>query len=630
MEKTLIFVDTEGDISDFDIQQLKSSKTTVFSFNIKSHKLLEEKGIQHEIGEVYLSEEDHYQIFDKTVSYWEWFRNNPAFQELELENVNLLSILDTSELHQLIIHELYIFCTMKRIIEKTKPEEIITSDHFSTLLRPLIEKYNIRINIRSGSNHKFLVSWDKFLIRFNVGKIPISISISRETYYKIRNFVESIIGKSFGLWLDIKTRKKMVLFIEFSPSQYPDLIHSLVENGNDLLFINRRRPAISNFGSIKLLQKNRCKIASPSQFLSYKEKKQAEKLSLNFSQKLEKIWHAETQFLSSLFSIENFTFWPSINETLLQIYKSRMLEHTLLVKFSKKLFEKIDFKSIISLNTMGETEKAIINTNKNKIPTVLLEHGASDYLPEVSRYDVTSGYRNFDDKIAIWNEYQKKYLIEHRKIPEERIFVTGSPRHDVFFNEETTNKRYSQKTILLVLPTIAEMNFLSDTQTFIRLEKLLKKIFGIINNMHDINLIVKLHPATNANNEYTKKLIQKLEPKITVYQIEPIKKIIELCDVMINLHVELMPSTVLLEGLILKKPIINITMIDKSLEFQYVKDNAVLSISDQSDLVKPINDLLYNKEFSEKLIQNGQNHVRKFLANPGNASKSLADVLNSF
>ena len=147
--------------------------------------------------------------------------------------------------------------------------------------------------------------------------------------------------------------------------------------------------------------------------------------------------------------------------------------------------------------------------------------------------------------------------------------------------------------------------------------------------MHDINLIVKLHPATNASNEYTKKLIQKLEPKITVYQIEPIKKIIELCDVMINLHVELMPSTVLLEGLILKKPIINITMIDKSLEFQYVKDNAALSISDQSDLVKPINDLLYNKELSEKLIQNGQNHVRKFLANTGNASKSLADVLNS-
>ena len=70
-------------------------------------------------------------------------------------------------------------------------------------------------------------------------------------------------------------------------------------------------------------------------------------------------------------------------------------------------------------------------------------------------------------------------------------------------------------------------------------------------------------------------------------------------------------------------------MLDKFLEFQYIKDNAVLSISDQSDFMKPINDLLYDKELSRKLIDNGQNHVRTFLANPGNASKSLADVLNS-
>ena len=220
--------------------------------------------------------------------------------------------------------------------------------------------------------------------------------------------------------------------------------------------------------------------------------------------------------------------------------------------------------------------------------------------------------------------------MESRKIPEKRIFVVGSPRHDSFFNKEILENKYSQKTVLIVLPAIAEMNFLSDTQTYIRLEKLLKKIFAVVRNMHDVNLIVKLHPVQDSNNEYIKKLIQKLEPKIPIYQIGSINKIIESCDVMINIHVELMPSTVLLEGLILKKPIINITMVDKFLEFQYVKDNAVLSISDQSDLVKPINDLLYDKEFSEKLIKNGQNHVRKFLANPGNASKSLADVLNSF
>ena len=429
------------DISDFHTSQLELSKSTVFSFNVHTHKLLEEKGIQHEIGETYLSEEDHYKVFDKTVSYWEWFKHNPAFQELELENVNLLSVLDTAELHQIIIRELSIFLTMKRIIEKTKPEKIITSDHFSSVLKPLVAKNNIKIETQLRSNHEFLVPWNQFLMRFNIGKIPISISISRVTYDKIRNFLESVIGKTFGLWLNIKDRKKMILFIEFDPSQYSELIHNLGKNGDKPLFVNRRRPAIWNFKSTGILRKNRCKITSPLQFLTHKEKKQAETLSLNFSQKLEKIWSAEAEFLSSFFSIENFTFWPSISEILLKIYKNRMLEYVLLVKFSKKLFEKIDLRSVISLNTMGETEKTILNTNKNKIPTVLLEHGASDYLPEISRYDVTSGYRNFDDKIAVWNEYQKKYLMEYRKIPEKRIFVVGSPRHDSFFNKEIFYKQ---------------------------------------------------------------------------------------------------------------------------------------------------------------------------------------------
>ena len=80
---------------------------------------------------------------------------------------------------------------------------------------------------------------------------------------------------------------------------------------------------------------------------------------------------------------------------------------------------------------------------------------------------------------------------------------------------------------------------------------------------------------------------------------------------MINIHVELMPSTVLLEGLILKKAIMNVVMTDEILKFQYVKDNAVLSVSDKSDLTTPINDLLYNEEISQKLIQNGQLHVKR-------------------
>jgi hypothetical protein len=629
INKNLIFVDTNSNLNSLNISKEQLSSSIVFSFNVHTHKQLEEQGIEHQIAEDYLSLEDHHKVFDKTVSYWNWYENNEIFKKLEFENINLLSVLDTAELHQVIIRELYVFLAMKRIIEKYKPQKIITSFHFGNMLKSLIDDTKIKIITTLESNHEFSIPWNHFLIKFNLGKFPISLKISRKSYDKIRNFLELLVGKIFHLWPDKKKSQKMILFVEFDPSQYSKLIEQLGHYGNELLFLNRRRTAIWNVKSIKLLKKNNCKITSPHNLLRNNEIIHCQTLSNDLLKQIEQIWVNDVKILEQIFSIENYTFWPSINNVLLETFRSRIYEYILLIKFSKKLLQDFNFKSIITLNTMGETEKTILNLNKNKINSILLEHGASDYLPEISRHDVTSGYRNFSDKIAVWSKYQKDYLINVRNISEQRIFVTGSPRHDSFF-DDIYQEKISSKTILITIPAIPEMNFLSDTNSYIRLENLLKKLFSLIKNLKNVNLIVKLHPVQDANNEYVKKLIQKLDPNILIIQAGSIKKIISLCSLMINIHVELMPSTVLLEGLILKKAIMNVVMTDEILKFQYVKDNAVLSISDKSDLITPINELLYNKEVSQKLIQNGQFHVKKFLANPGNASLSLAEVINSF
>ena len=108
INKNLIFVDTNSNLNSLNILKEQSS-SIIFSFNIHTHKQLEEKGIEHEIAEDYLSLEDHHKVFDKTVSYWNWYEKNKIFKKLEFESINLLSVFDTSELHQVIIRELYIF-----------------------------------------------------------------------------------------------------------------------------------------------------------------------------------------------------------------------------------------------------------------------------------------------------------------------------------------------------------------------------------------------------------------------------------------------------------------------------------------------------------------------------------------
>ena len=120
------------------------------------------------------------------------------------------------------------------------------------------------------------------------------------------------------------------------------------------------------------------------------------------------------------------------------------------------------------------------------------------------------------------------------------------------------------------------------------------------------------------------------EVELTKEEVEALRlKNIKNCDFMINIYTEVMPSTVLLEGMILKKPIMNISMVDESYNFEYLKDNAVLNISDKSNLEKNLQTFLTNSSLQEQLVSAATNHVEKFLTNPGTASKIFANMINS-
>ena len=252
MEKTLIFFNSNQEFANISKNELKNA--TIYSFNIYTHKFLDEKNINHTIAETYLSKEDHEHIFRTTISFWNWYKDKSISKFLNYEDVNLLNVLDTNELHQVLVREIYSFLTIKRIIEKEKPEKIICSSHFSEMINS-ISDYKINLNIFDESNHDFLLVWDKILLRFNVGKTPISIPIPRKTYTKIKNSVESFLGSLFNLWFNPKNKNESILFVEFNPLQYVNLLENLEDFNGNLVFLNMRRSAMWNLASVKILKK---------------------------------------------------------------------------------------------------------------------------------------------------------------------------------------------------------------------------------------------------------------------------------------------------------------------------------------------------------------------------------------
>jgi hypothetical protein len=626
MKKTFIFLETNDELDSITDNELNES--IIFSFNIHTHKFLCKKSIEHTIAETYLSKEDHEEIFKTTISLWNWHKEKFIPKSLYHEDINLLGVLDTNELHQILVREIYRFLTIKRIIEKENPSEILCSQHFSDMINAISDN-QINLKIFNKTEHDFLVVWDKILIRFNIGKIPISVPISRKMYTKIKNSIELFLGSFFNLWFHPNNLKKSILFVEYNPTQYVELLDNLHDYDGNLIFLNRRRSAMWNFKSINILKKFRCKIITPTKFLTKNEKTEIFDLSQKYLKSLDNLWSNSTPF-HELFSIEKKSFWKSIDKILLHTYKKRLSEYIELITFSKKFLNNIKINSILSLNILGETEKAILDVNENKITSILLEHGGTNYVSEISLYDISNMYPIFKDKISLWGNIQKDYLTNVRKISDEKILVSGSPRHDSFFNKKTIQNNSSEKIILITPQVVQEYNAQTDTHTYLRVEELLKQIFSITKKLFDVKVIVKMHPTLDPGNEYVKKLIHELNPDVKIYQLESILDVIQTCDLMININTEFFPSTVIYEGLILKKPILNIYTMDNYYNFEFMKDNAMLTISDKMDLEESLHKILFDQNFCTELIKNGQEHLKKYFSNHGSASKELAKILKNY
>ena len=114
-----------------------------------------------------------------------------------------------------------------------------------------------------------------------------------------------------------------------------------------------------------------------------------------------------------------------------------------------------------------------------------------------------------------------------------------------------------------------------------------------------------------------------------IYHTEPIQKILEDCDTVLNIHTEVLPSTAVLDALVMGKPVMNISLVDENYNFQFIKDNAVMQVTYKSDLEKNLKTILYDNDFRKELIQNGQKHLHRYLLNHGNASEYFAKILNS-
>jgi len=620
MPKTLIFIENEK------LPEKYNEKDKIFSFTLQSHNFLNKKKINHEIADNYLNKDDKLKIFDSATSCWNWhdediFKNLMLFRE-----INLLKIFDNAEFHQFILKEFEIVLNIKRILEKENPKIIHVTKHFAKIIET-IKFQDLEIKTFGDEPHEFLVPWNNISIRYKIGKKNISIPMTRTNFNKIKSIFERFVYTYFKLWPK-PSNEKAVIFLEFNPGQYSEIFYHLKKNHTKVILVNIRRPAIWNKESFDVVKKNNCKILNFDRVLKSSDKIEAKELSIKYIKNLEKIWDEEIFY--NKFSIENVSLWNSIKNALLDVYKIRIEDYIKLIIFSEKIFKNFNIKCIVSLNVFGETEKVFLEKNNNK-SSILLEHGAPNFVPEISRFDVHRGYEQFNDFIGVWGEIQKEYVTNNKKISDKRVLVTGSPRHDDFFkSRKKFNQKEMGKTIVLVPHAPDASNGQSTISTYEKIEDSIKRIINIVKKYPEVKLIVKLHPTQEQNNEYIKKMIQNIDPNIPLFQLELSQDVLHKCDTMINIYTEVMPSSILTEALILNIPVLNVVLLDKIYNFEFVKENAVLSAFNDEKLENNIKKIVFDENFRIQLNQNGKKYIDRYFSNQGTSSQKFAEYLHKF
>ena len=603
-------------IKEEELTNLAKKKNSEFiTFDYKSHKKLLDRNIHHKLIDDYITDLDRREIFDFSIRCLKKIEEFNG-SVLTFHDINLVNLIDRGELHGFLMNIIPKIKVVGQILQNNNYEKIFLASNIYEIFVDSRFKENIRL---LNTIQDEFMSFEKIDIPIELGILKTKITIDRSKYKIIKHVIEKCIGNFFGLRKNDK--KKKIVLLEFNPEVYHDLLKEINRRGFQPVLINFRRSPIFNFKTIRYLIKSKSAIMFPKDWLEKVELEEFEKNKINFFNKMNEVIKNEKIFLN--FDYKGINFSSFFQKTLNRILIQRLDEYIMQILIAESIKSRSDIQGIVTLNFSGETEK-VFSYVQEKIPILYLQHGFANYTESISYFDVLDDFDSIKNKIAVWGDIIKDYLIHVKAIPENKIIVSGSPKHDSYSRIEKNEK--SQKIMLVTLrPIITHMEG-PRIELYEKYEEVIHKLIQISKNIENLQIIFKLHPQQNISNQIIINMIKEND-RIKILQFEPIKELLSNCD----LHVNIAPdnfdaSSVILEAMMMGKPTLNIQLQKNEIEFEFMKENAIKSVYYDSNIEQLVLDLISNHGI-EELLNNSQNFLNKYMKNRGNAAKKLIDLM---
>ena len=342
MKNSIIFL--EGDIDKKLINKITNdySSSQIFTLDYTSHKKLESLSLSHDLSDDELSDSDKKEIdmiVTNLASNWhKKFESNLSFHNI------ILPIMIETEM-VLFLSSLYIkIFSIDKILKKFKPNSVLSSSTINDYIKKQCVSLHLPCETVKITKDTELL-FDKINLKFNILGLPISLNISRKKFLKIKEIFEKILYSILITDLTSPNKQNSIVLLDFNTVQYEELLYELSKLDKNVILINQRRPAIWNWKSLQIIRNSKLKVFNLNKFQTQYQKIINESIK-NFKINFDNIFDNETQ-LENLFSINQISFWSSIQNSFKKICYSRFSESISRIILFEKFFT--NFKTSVIL-----------------------------------------------------------------------------------------------------------------------------------------------------------------------------------------------------------------------------------------------------------------------------------------
>lgn len=616
-----MIIDNSLDITKSKLEKI-SNDTKIISLDLESHNKLNDLNIIHEKIDNYLTLDDRNFIDNISLKIsTEWYKNPKISELLKFNDLNLGSLFEL-ELFVYLLKKLRLFLVLIKLINNESLRSISASINIISILRILDNSKNFKL-IEIFSDCNPTSNLNKITIPLKVPGHPINISFSYANTMKIIKIIESFTTMIFNLKLDLKKSKKnsSILFLDLNPSPYENLLNFLHKHKKQIIFLNEIGSLSWKKTQLYILKKTNSKIFRWKDLKTKNNDLLIFKNNQIIQSRINEIFSDDN--FESFFNIRDYSFWKIIKDEFITFCMSRFITSLELLVLAKDFFTTINIDSIVVLYSTSLENQVILDVAKKmKIPCFRLQHGlhAVGSLEE-KLFPINFPSTQSNLKHLFWDENLPKYYSQ-LGLNQNNSLVVGSPRYDNLFKLKSKNQT---NTILLTstfLQNFASVNGLDSNYLDIH-KQTFHEISKIIHSINDKKLIIKLHPAMPPLYSI-KAVLNDIDQNIPIYRTQDITNLLIDSEVVICLD----HSTVLLESMILKKPTITY-MIDSSWyeNDPIITSGATLAVDSLEDFKKSLNNILFDPNFRNQLIQKGTEYVNNNLVNKTNSSQHIGKLL---